>query len=581
LGLHFRQIFAMLSQLFTPRKHVKGKAVSRIAACLLFLAILFFPSTALSGETSPSPKPEKPEPPVSEPASKTDKPIAPAKLELSLDQAVRIAVRHNQKILIGKLGVDIAQEAIELPKAEFDEYFSTIATLGQDRAPNAYAIAAKEAQKKYGNNASLVMGIDPSFLEFLGPGGVVSQSESFNLTLSLTQKFTTGTSYTLAAGSMRRQTESRMDPFNPGYYPYTSITLTQPLLKGFGTDYNRTYIELAKYGHKIAKEQLRWTGIQTIAETEKAYWNLILTRETLAVQMRSLDRAKELLRRTRERIRVGEAAKIDELQPEATVADIEAKIVRAKNLIKTARDWLLLVMQPSVSNRDWDLDIIPTTKPYDNTPVASIEECLETALGNRPDLTMAELSLKSKLLDEAKKRKDRLPQLDISGSMQWNGIDSNFGNARDRLGTGRFYDWEFSLTFIWPFRLRAEKAAYRRARLETSKAREEKTGLKHLLIFEVRNAHRNVKTAREQIRARGKSVKAAEEALAAEQVRQREGLSTNFEVLAAQEFLALAELGLIQARIDLQIALAELKHAEGINLEAYGIELQKSDKLKK
>ncbi len=56
-------------------------------------------------------------------------------------------------------------------------------------------------------------------------------------------------------------------------------------------------------------------------------------------------------------------------------------------------------------------------------------------------------------------------------------VDSNFGNARDRLGNGRFYDWEVSLTFVLPFRLRAERAFYRQAKHATSKAREEKTGL--------------------------------------------------------------------------------------------------------
>ncbi|MHC4662542.1 MAG: TolC family protein [Planctomycetota bacterium] len=518
------------------------------------------------------PEEDKPEPETAEP--EPDKPAhdKPAGLELPLGEAVRIAVQYNQQVLIDRLGVDIADALAELPKAEFDEYFATIATLGQQRQANAYALATKDIQKKYGNAASTMMGAEAEFLEFLAPGGEVSQSESFNLTLSLSQKFITGTSYTLAAGSIRRETESTMEPYNPGYYPYASITLTQPLLKGFGIEYNRTGIELAKYGKQIAAKQYLWTLLNTVADTEKAYWGLILARETLEVQNRSLKRAKELLRQTRERVRVGEAAKLDELQPEATVADIEAKITGIREQIKTARDALILVMRPSVKNIDWDLEIIPATEPRDNASLENLGQCLEQAFINRPDLAMARLNLQSKKLDENKMRKERLPQLDLSGTMQWNGVDSNFGNARDRLGTGRFYDWEVSLNFILPVRLRAERAAYRRSRLETNKAQHEMTSLEHLVLFEVRSSHRGVKTALEEIRARRKAVKAATDALKAEQLRRDEGLSTNFEVLAAQEFLALAELGLIQAKIQLQITFSDLNRALGTSLKIYGID---------
>ena len=98
------------------------------------------------------------------------------------------------------------------------------------------------------------------------------------------------------------------------------------------------------------------------------------------------------------------------------------------------------------------------------------------------------------------------------------------------------------------------------------------TSLEHFILFEVRSSHRGVETALEEIRARQKAVKAASDALKAEQLRRDEGLSTNFEVLAAQEFLALAELGLIQAKIQLQITFSDLNRALGRSLKTYGID---------
>jgi len=71
--------------------------------------------------------------------------------------------------------------------------------------------------------------------------------------------------------------------FNPEYDGQTSINLSQPLLAGFGLDYNRATIQIAKMTETIAHLDFKTTMLSTILSVETAYYNLIYTRREYEV----------------------------------------------------------------------------------------------------------------------------------------------------------------------------------------------------------------------------------------------------------------------------------------------------------
>ncbi len=94
-----------------------------------------------------------------------------------------------------------------------------------------------------------------------------------------------------------------------------------------------------------------------------------------------------------------------------------------------------------------------------------------------------------------------------------------------------------------------------------------------MLVTQVRNATRSLRTSLDSIEAAEAQVEAARETLEAERRRLEVGAATTFNVLEFQEALARAEVAHVNALVSYQKGLIELERSTGNLLDVVGREL--------
>ena len=386
-------------------------------------------------------------------------------------------------------------------------------------------------------------------------------------------KAPTGTTYSLNLGSIR--TESTFTEFSPmgsEYRGTAELTLSQPLLNGFGLAVNLAQIRIARNNKNISEEQLTLTVIDTASQVLSAYWDLVFAREILVVARQSLRNARDLLEQNRLRVEVGTAAPIEVRQAEAGVKRREADVISAIAAIRDAEDRLKLLLDVHEDIALWGESIVPVDKPL--MIMRSLDEALsyKAALEKRPEFVQAEKGLENSEMLVRVGKNALLPTIDVQGSYGFNALRGSFEKEAEYLARGD--DWKFFYGVVGriPVGNRIAKGAYVRSRYELEKAELLLQKLEQAVRLEVRTAIRQVETNRQLVETNAIATKLQEQALEDEKKRYEVGVSTSYRVLEFEEDLALARSNEVRALVDYRKALISLDRAEGTILERYNIE---------
>lgn len=213
------------------------------------------------------------------------------------------------------------------------------------------------------------------------------------------------------------------------------------------------------------------------------------------------------------------------------------------------------------------------------------------ARDKRPELKLARRDLESRSLATAYQKNQSRPSLDFRASYGGGGLggdalifDENqnvigvqSGGAGDALEQSFGFDypvWTVGLTYSYPIRNRAGKAAYAGARIDEEKAAISLRKSELDVDIDVRTAYRALETARKSLDASRASERAEAKKLEAEQKKFENGLSTSFQVLDFDEDLARARSALRRAEINVHKAVVNLERATGAFLEERGISVE-------
>jgi hypothetical protein len=134
----------------------------------------------------------------------------------------------------------------------------------------------------------------PELSSVLTGGGNWLNSDTINGNLGFLQGFSPGTQLAVNFDNSRFTTNAINYTYNPVYTSTLNLTVTQPLLRGFGIGMNRRYIRIAKRTEKIADLVFRQQVIDTIAGVARLYTDLVSLNEDVKVKQESLKLAERL-----------------------------------------------------------------------------------------------------------------------------------------------------------------------------------------------------------------------------------------------------------------------------------------------
>jgi outer membrane protein len=479
-------------------------------------------------------------------------PVLPAAIDagavwrLDLAEALRLAVHNNLGIAIERETVQIAQLGIAVARGAFEPQLAL--TLDHNSADT------------------------PPFTMQQGVAGmnITSTSQDWNLLLS--DRLETGTRLGLGFSNGRADTKdtSAIEPLN--YRSAVTLSLTQPLFRGFSLDLVVPRIDVlrAELASERERRQLVVAAADVVERTEDAYWDVVQDRQN--VQLASRQRAEDQLALTHRQIDAGLLPPSDLISAEGTLAQRKLDLLQAEQDIETATDRLRAVL--NLPRDQWARPILPTDRPEFAAETHRDDDMLAVAIQHRPEIAQLDLDLRSQELAVRRADNDRLPQIDLGLSGTLTGQDKLYSDTLDQIQNGNAPAYSVILNLTWTPLGRATSAAaeaeHARRRIAIANREQVVQGV----WLAVRDAVRTQHSAALQVAAAARFRELSAKSLEVEQRKFLNGNSSNFFVAQRQGDLAAAQLAELAAVLGHKKATAALLRATGQLLDARHVQIE-------
>jgi outer membrane protein len=467
---------------------------------------------------------------------------------LDLAEALRLAVHQNLGIAIERESVQIARLGVRVARGALEPLLTASLDHGRSDSP-------------------------PFTLQQGGASQIVT-SVNDGWTLSLAQRLATGMQLQLDFTNDRSRSTAG-DAVEPLVYrSRVSLSVTQPLLRGFSTDLVVPRIEVlrAEVASERERQQLVVAAADVVERTEDAYWDVVQALYRYDLEVRSGKRAEDQLALTHRQIAAGLMPPSDLISAEATLAQRRLQLLQAEQEIEQASDRLRGILH--LPRDQWARAILPLDVPRFVAETSRPEDMLAIAIKHRPELAQLDLDLEAQALAVRKAENDQLPQIDLGVTATLIGQDSRYPGALEDVGRAVAPGYTVLLNMSWTPLGRATGAAadIERAHQRTAVIRREQTVQDVWLA--VRDAVRTQHSAALQVTAAARFRELATQSLEVEQRKFLNGTSSNFVVAQRQEELANAQLSELTAVLGHKKSTAALLRATGRLLEDRHIELE-------
>jgi outer membrane protein len=460
-------------------------------------------------------------------------------VELNVEQAVFLALARNRDLSVAQLTPVISGAFERIERGRFD--------------PEVFAEAEFTRRE--------IIETARSTGEQFGVDGDTS-----TILTGLRQTLPTGTDVEVTVGQDR--TISNRAPEEQS--ARVGLTVTQSLLRGFGTAVNLASVRLAELDTLASRYELRGFVEALLAETEIAYWRFVLAGEEIAIFERSLEVARQQNDQVRQRIEVGVVAETEAAATESEIAIREQALIDARAALLTSRLELLRLIDALPVGGD-ERSLVPTSSPtLEAAPIEDVEDRVRVARRLRADINEARLRLEQGRLETIRTRNGLLPRLDVFIALGKTGFADTFADSFRELD-GPTYDFAVGVGFSQFIGNESARGRDEVARASRQQAAASVHNLEQLIELDVRLAVINTERARQQIDATATTRRLQENTVQAEIERFDVGASTTLLVAQAQRDLLQAQINEIEAVVAYRVALIELFLAEGTLLERRGV----------
>ena len=485
----------------------------------------------------------------------------PTRVVMSLRSAVVAAVRNNLDVQTAQLEKAITDADVVRAEAAFD-----------------WVLGAGAGYQR----------VDQPTVGILFPGSTetvipnVTNQRNWSFNAGIGRQLETGGSLSLTAASSRvNNVDSALYTPDPAWQSAVNLGLTQPLLRGFGSDVALAQVRLAQNRDRLAQEQLRADLLSIVARAEQAYWALVSARARL-VSAEWLVGVGEEVRDVLAKRREFDATLAEYANAVATVEARKALVIEARRRLSEAGNNLKAILNDPNIPVGGEIDVVPADAPSDAAFQADLRKSIETALANAPLIQQALIGIDSASIGVTVADNGRLPQLDLAANIAWFGLQDDFGDSYGDITAGDFVNYAAALQFSQAIGNRAAEATYREARLRRSQAVVGYEKAVQGTVLAVKNALTDCVAYRELVEQNRTFRLAQAENLRALLVDEKtlaaltpEFLQLKFQL---QNGLALAEDQYFASLVGYQSALAALAQAMGTGLEANRIEIAPAPK---
>jgi len=529
-----------------------------VAGCSPELARLVIPEQRELDIRDPAAIVTSPLPNVPPPATvSSPAPKGPDK-ELSLDEAIRIALQTSTTIrtLVGTDVVAsgqtiydpaIANTTIDVARAPFDPIINAPNTFTHTENPQA-------------------------FFDLINPGHAnipFSRIDNYELGLGISKKMVTGATLSLDDKFDASRFLPGAAPLNPQLRNGLTLSFNQPLMQGAGVAANIAPILIARINTEKSYFQLKDSVQELVRGVVEAYWAVVFARTDVWTRRQQVEQGQAAYARAEARKKAGFDPEAVVAQAKVALSNFRASLVTAEANLLQREDTLRNIMglPPTEPMR-----FVPTTPPTAERFDPKWDAIVSLAEEYRPDLIELSLILEADQQNLIVARNQALPKMDAALLYRWNGLEGTAPNG-DTISTtgGQFNDWSVGVSFSVPLGLRQGRANVRSAELVLLADRANLDQGRHHALHILSGNVRNLAQYYEQYKAFSETRTAARINLEQQVAEYRIGRVIFLNVLQAITDWGNAVSSEAQALAQYNTELANLEKQTGTILESHGI----------
>ena len=448
---------------------------------------------------------------------------------LTLEDAILLALRHNPNIRNAHIERTLAKFDLRVSENDFEWQYSLD---GSAKRGVTYTSTDKSISHTYGLTPKA------SYKTKMGTGVTVSMPNNYS-----------------ASGND-----------NTRYTPSATVTVTQQLLKGFGSTIAQIALLNAYISNEKSKLTLKNAVITQINDVVDKYFGLIQAKQQEFIEGTALKDAIRTEQRNEAMIKAGRLAANENIQAQSNVASHRLTMIDRKNKIFDAEQALRKAIGLIDNNQSID---VAKAFPAIKLEVPDLTKSIAIAMRGNIDYRkqLMELEVTKRALLKAKD--DMRWGLAFTGTM-------NFGGSQPGIGgitRGQDKSRSVGLVLTVPIRDLTLQKGLISAKYNLSKARVALRLAKRDLELDVRNEVNDLQNEKAQIEQADRAIELAARSLELEQKKLELGLSTTLNVTNLRNALVKVELQKVVSLIAYYKARNVYWAKLGITLDKWKIEL--------
>jgi len=446
---------------------------------------------------------------------------------------------------------------------------------------------------------------------FTGTSALVASYK--NLTYGVQESYWTGTTVAVGLSSVfgynQNATTALFNPYDSGSL---SLSITQNLLNGFGLAVNKRSYHKARNNLKANDLTFKEQVISTVAGVVSLYWDLVTFDDELKIKQQTLDLDTRLYEDNKRRADLGAIAEIDIIQAEADMKAAQQDVIAQESQVLQQE----MILKNYVTRGGLDNAVVAVARivPTDHIdvpaqdPLIPIQELVQDALTNRPEIQQNQITLENARLDLLGVKNNLLPTLSANVSMSNAGqggsistipqpyITSNgsvaykqlgpadvnqfliggYGTVLSQIFSRNFPNYSAQVTLTVPIRNRANQADLVTNELSYRQAEIQDRQLHNSIKLNVMNSLTALRNARAAWETSVVARKLYDQTLAGTRRKYELGTATILDVVIAQRDSTARQLSEADALNQYQRARTNLDQTLGKTLDDYNVNLEEA-----
>ncbi len=386
---------------------------------------------------------------------------------------------------------------------------------------------------------------------FTNPNGS-SDDQNIDLDFSVTQALPYGGSASIALNS------SGFDQtgLDFGYDSAASVSISQPLLRGFGREVTYEPLVQAERSLVYAIRAFELFREDFSVDVARRFYDLVGQKQTIENEYNNLESSEFAYNQADALFKVGRTKELDALRARREVLNARNRVLTAEENYQLALDRFRIFL--GLSEHE-PIDVEAAPPPFVATHF-ELDSAIAAALENRLDLRTRRDRLEDVERNLRISRNGLLPDLDVS-------LNSGalISNGDDIFGSHFVHDsYDVRMTLELPLDRVDERASYRRAQISLDRERRALDQFEDSLVVEIQSTFRELERRLQSLQIQETIIGDETKRLRIAELRFERGEVSNRDVVEANLSLLDAQNTLIDEKVNYEISRLQLLRNLGI-----------------